>query len=199
MTKKFLHVGCGHQNKSQLKGFNAPDWQEIRFDIDPSVHPDIVGSLTDLSQVGTASVNAVFSSHNIEHLHAHEVPGAIREFHRVLKDDGFVVITCPDLQSVCKAVAEDKLLEPLYVSPAGPISPLDILYGHRGFIAQGNVYMAHKCGFTYSVLLNCFAQGGFVNAYGGARPAAFDLWMIAYKAEAPVERMEAMAQAFFPG
>ena len=46
----------------------------------------------------------------------HEVPIALREFYRVLKEDGMVVITCPDLQSVCEAVVQDKLLEPLYKS-----------------------------------------------------------------------------------
>ena len=44
-----------------------------------------------------ASVDAVFSSHNIEHLYPHEVPLALKEFMRVLKPDGFVLMTCPDL------------------------------------------------------------------------------------------------------
>jgi predicted SAM-dependent methyltransferase len=139
MTKQFLHVGCGPQTKESLKGFNSSDWTEIRFDIDEKVKPDIVGTLTDMSGVETGTMDAVFSSHNIEHLYAHEVVGALKEFNRVLKEDGFVVLTCPDLQSVCEAVANDKLLEPLYISPAGPIAPIDILYGHRGFIANGNI------------------------------------------------------------
>ena len=34
----FLHVGCGPKRKDQTtRGFNSPDWQEIRFDIDASV------------------------------------------------------------------------------------------------------------------------------------------------------------------
>ena len=150
--KTFLHVGCGPQNKSQIKGFNNDNWKEIRFDIDKNVNPDIVGTLTDMKLVETGSLDAVFSSHNIEHIYPHEVQIALKEFYRVLKDDGIVVITCPDLQSVCEAVVKDKLLEPLYESPAGPISPIDILFGHRTFIARGNEYMAHKGGFTYSAL-----------------------------------------------
>jgi len=112
MIKKLLHVGCGSQNKSSLKGFD--DWQEVRFDIDERVKPDIVGTLTDMSAVATASVDAIYSSHNIEHLYAHEVAIALKEFNRVLKSDGFVVLTCPDLQSVCEAVAKDRLLDTLY-------------------------------------------------------------------------------------
>ena len=95
--KSFLHVGCCPQNKSGLKGFNADEWKEIRFDIDESVNPDIQGTLTDMSLVNTSSMDAIYSSHNIEHIFAHEVPIALSEFYRVLKDDGIVVITCPDL------------------------------------------------------------------------------------------------------
>ncbi|KIL97251.1 Methyltransferase type 11 [Paramagnetospirillum magnetotacticum MS-1] len=198
MSRKFLHVGCGPQTKSGLKGFDSDDWQEIRFDIDESVHPDILGTLTDMRQVDSASVDAVYSSHNIEHVFPHEVGMALREFHRVLKDDGFLVITCPDLQSVCEAVVADRLLEPLYDSPAGPISPLDILYGHRGMIAQGNAYMAHKCGFTYSVLDQCLQGAGFANVIGGRRPKSFDLWMMAFKSETAGPKMQSLAPQFLP-
>ena len=124
----FLHVGCGPKRKDQTtRAFNSPDWNELRLDIDPSVQPDIIGTMTDMSALADASVDAIFSSHNIEHLYPHEVPLALAEFKRVLKADGFVVITCPDLQSVCALVAQDKLLEPAYTAPAGPIAPLDIL------------------------------------------------------------------------
>jgi predicted SAM-dependent methyltransferase len=147
----FLHVGCGPKRKDRTTAGFA-DWNELRFDIDESVQPDLVGTMTDMSSVSTESVDAVFSSHNIEHLYPHEVPVALSEFLRVLKPDGFAVITCPDLQAVCALVAEDKLTEPAYTSPAGPIAPLDILYGHRPPMARGNLYMAHRCGFTEKVM-----------------------------------------------
>jgi ubiquinone/menaquinone biosynthesis C-methylase UbiE len=160
--KTFLHVGCGPKRKDQTtRGFNSVDWQELRLDIDEAVNPDIVGTMTDMSGVANASVDAVFSSHNIEHLYPHEVPVALAEFKRVLKPDGFVVITCPDLQSVCALIAEDKLLDAAYTSPAGPIAPLDILYGHRPPMARGNLYMAHRCGFTQKVLTGTLQASGF--------------------------------------
>jgi len=148
-----LHVGCGPKRKDRTTaGFNTPDWTEIRLDIDPAVRPDVTGTMTDMSAVASASVDAVFSSHNIEHLYPHEVPLALAEFRRVLRDDGYAVITCPDLQSVAALVAQDRLTEPAYVSPAGPIAPLDILYGHRAAMQRGNLFMAHRCGFTRKVL-----------------------------------------------
>ena len=195
--KTFLHVGCGNNNKSHLKGFNNDNWKEIRFDIDKDVNPDIVGTLTDMKLVETGSVDAVYSAHNIEHIYPHEVPIALREFHRVLKEDGMVVITCPDLQSVCEAVVQEGLLEPLYDSLTGPISPIDALYGHRGFIAQGKEYMAHKGGFTYSVLNSELYEAGFKVRYGGRSQWGWELTIVAFKQEKSQEEIEKIASPFF--
>ena len=198
MEKSFLHVGCGPQNKQKIKGFSGEEWREIRFDIDPDVEPDIIGSMTDMSAVETASVDALFSSHNIEHLFAHEVPLALSEFNRVLAPDGFAVITCPDVTSVCQAVVDGKFLDPLYESPAGPISAIDILWGHRAAIADGNQYMAHKCGFTLSALKGLMFQAGFKSTFGGARPGAFDLWVIGLKTQISNEDAQALGKVFLP-
>ena len=196
--KTLLHVGCGYLNKSHLKGFNNDNWKEIRFDIDKNVNPDIVGTLTDKKLVETGSVDALYSAHNIEHIYPHQVPIALKEFYRVLKEDGMVVITCPDLQSVCEVVVQDKLLEPLYDSPSGPISPIDTMYGHRGFIAQGKEYMAHKGGFTYSVLNSAFYEAGFKVRIGGRRPETFDLFLVAFKQKKSDEEIIKIAIPFNP-
>ena len=198
--KTFLNVGCGPVNRPKIKGFDNDDWKEIRFDIDENVNPDIVGTLTDMKLVKTGSVDAVYSSHNIEHIYPHEVRIALKEFYRVLKDDGIVVITCPDLQSICEAVVNDKLLEPLYESEEGhPISPIDILFGWRIPIAQGNEYMAHKGGFTYSALNSSFFEVGFKARYGGRIPTnGGDLFLVAFKEELPEEELKKIAIPFFP-
>jgi len=197
--KNFLHVGCGPQTKAHIqKGFNSEQWQEVRFDIDPAVKPDIVGAMTDMSLVATGSMDALYSSHNIEHIFAHEVPVALREFHRVLNPEGFVVITCPDLQTVCEAVAQDKLLESLYVSASGPIAAIDILFGHRASVARGNQHMAHKCGFTFSTLQGAFLDAGFESMIGGRRLAGFDLWLLAYRAPRSEEFLKETGPVYLP-
>jgi len=124
---------------------------------------------------------------------------ALKEFHRVLKKDGMVVIECPDLQSTCESVVNDKLLDPLYHTEAGaPITPLDIIYGHVGLIAQGNKFMAHKCGFTYSTLLKEFIDAGFNKYIGGRRLAGFDLFLVACKGEKSDEDLNKLASEFLP-
>lgn len=196
----FLHVGCGPKRKDRTtSGFNTPDWIEQRLDIDASVSPDIVGTMTDMSAVPDASVDAVFSSHNIEHLYPHEVPVALAEFKRVLKTDGFVVVTCPDLQSVCELVAQDKLTEPAYTSPAGPIAPVDILYGFRPSMEKGNLFMAHRCGFTKKVLTGTFQGAGFVTVAALRRTSPyFELWAVASLRQRSDDEMRSLAAAHFP-
>src|SRR5262249_28423134 len=109
------------------------------------------------------SVDGVWSSHNLEHLYAHEVPLALREFHRVLKPGGVVLITLPDLQQAAAFVARGNLEGVLYTSPAGPISAIDVLFGHRASVERGNVFMAHKTGFTAQTLAQKLHDAGFVN------------------------------------
>lgn len=200
MTKTFLHVGCGGARKeSTTAAFAGPDWREIRLDIDPNTQPDIIGTTTDMSEVETGSVDAIFSSHNIEHLYAHEVPMALHEFLRVLRPGGFAVITCPDLQPVAALIAADKLTEPAYISAAGPIAPLDILYGHRPSIAAGNHYMAHKCGFTKKVLGATLMECGFRHAATAERGAPhFDLWALATKGAMLDADIRELAAQHFP-
>lgn len=193
--KKFLHVGCGPARKPHVAAcFQPDDWREIRLDIDPDAAPDIVASMLDMAAVPDAAVDGVYSSHNIEHLQPHEVAVALGEFRRVLKDDGWLVLTCPDLEPVCRAVAEGRLLEPLYVSPAGPIAPLDILYGHRPALAAGNGFMAHRTGFTLPTLLAAPQAAGFAATIGAARPAAFDLWAVACPTAQPEAALRAMLE-----
>jgi len=199
IMRKFLHVGCGYKTKSATtRAFNTTDWTEIRFDIDESVNPDVTGTMTNMSAVETGSVDAIYSSHNIEHLYPHEVDVALAEFHRVLTNDGFVVVTCPDLQSVCRLVSEDKLLEPAYTSRAGPISPIDMLYGHRTAMAAGNLYMSHRSGFTQKTLVGTFRHAGFKSVAGARREAHFDLFCLASKNEIGDEAVVNLAKEHFP-
>jgi predicted SAM-dependent methyltransferase len=156
--------------------------------------------MTDMSAVASESVNAIFSSHNIEHLYPHEVPVALKEFLRVLKPEGFAVITCPDLQSVCALVAQDKLTDAAYSAPAGPIAPLDMLYGHRPQMAAGNLDMADCCGFTQKVLDGTLRSCGFqtVASMARGRTPFFDLWVPASKSTRREEAMRALAGEHFP-
>lgn len=200
MSKKFLHVGCGINTKANTTAaFATNEWQEIRYDIDPAVEPDIVGSMLDMQGIDDGTMDAIYSSHNIEHLYPHQVPVALAEFKRVLGADGYAVITCPDLQSIAELVAEDKLTDVAYVSPAGPIAAIDMLYGYRPALQQGNDFMAHKCGFTAKVMTATLTNCGFKSIASARRPAPhFDLWALACVEEIAEDSLLALAKAHFP-
>jgi ubiquinone/menaquinone biosynthesis C-methylase UbiE len=179
-VRTVLHVGCGQYNPNNLhKIFRNEKWREIRFDIDPLVKPDIVGNMTHMDSIPAASVDAIWSSHNIEHLYWHDVLVAFKEFQRVLKPDGFVYITLPDIQAVAKHVAEGNLEDPLYESPSGPICAIDILYGHRPSLSQGYYFMAHKTGFTPKTLKYRLQEAGFQDVQ--VESEKFNLWAVGYK------------------
>jgi SAM-dependent methyltransferase len=195
---QLLHVGCGPQNKASLKGFSGSEWNEVRYDIDPKVNPDVLGDLVDMSVLESLSFDAVYSSHNIEHVFPHEVDLVLESFYRVLKPNGFVVLTCPDLQKVAEAVAHDRLTEILYESPAGPITPLDVIYGHTGFLQKGQTFMAHKTGFTYKTLRAAFQRTGFRLTLGGRFEDTYALWILAFKGDKSQSEMVELAGKFFP-
>ena len=144
---KVLHAGCGQEP--------LPAWlsgEEVRLDIDPGVFPDIVAPLTDLGEIG--KYHAIYCSHTLEHLYPHQVKKALSEFKRVLHDGGIVIIIVPDLENVSP---DDTVI---YVSPAGPITGLDMYYGKTEFV-ETNEYMSHKTGFTSKTLRKALEGAGF--------------------------------------
>lgn len=180
--KIILHVGCGSPNPERLHQlFLGPEWKEVRLDIDSCVQPDIVASIADMNVVPSQCADAIYSSHNLEHLYPHEVSMALREFLRVLKLTGFALISLPDIQAVAELIVADKLDEPAYQSPAGPIAPLDILYGHRASMSRGNLFMAHKTGFSAKTLCQSIIHAGFAWVKVTRDKKNFNLWAKAYK------------------
>jgi predicted SAM-dependent methyltransferase len=195
--KTLLNVGCGHSNISELKGFNSDIWKEIRLDIDETVKPDLVGSITDMNIVETGSIDAIHSAYSLDHIYAHEIPIALREFYRVLNDDGIAIVRCPDIQTICEVIAQDKLHEPLYESPIGPIYPTDILFGNRKQIASGKNYLTKKVGFTYSVLNQTFGEAGFKARYGGRMLSSGGaLVLVAFKQKKSEDEIKKIANPF---
>ena len=157
-----LHVGCGVPNPNKLHpDFRGADWRELRLDIDRDVRPDVVGTIVDLSNVPPASVDAVWSSHNIEHIHAHEVPLALQGFFRVLRPGGVAVIATPDLVWAAQQIVRGNLEDGVLTSELGDITPLDIVYGHGGSIEGGNDFMMHNTGFSAKSLARRLREAGF--------------------------------------
>ncbi len=150
VPRRVLHVGCG--------GEQLPSWldgvEEIRLDISPEAKPDIVASILDMGEIG--QFEGVYSSHVLEHVYPHEAPVALSEFMRVLVPGGACIAIVPDLTDVRPTE------EVVYVSPGGPVTGLDMIYGFRKLISS-MPHMAHHNGFIAPTLHAAFAAAGFVN------------------------------------
>lgn len=178
--KIVLHIGCGEPNPEKLhKRFRGDDWFELRLDINPDVKPHIISDMTDMNMLPDNSVDALWSSHNIEHLYPHIVPMAFKEFFRVIKPEGCLLVTMPDIQTVAAHVAHGNLEDPIYESPAGPIAALDIMYGLRRSVAKGNYFMSHKTAFTAKTLAKYLREAGFSNVV--VSRDWIDLWAMGHK------------------
>lgn len=178
-----LHVGCGPAYEDNLHDrFRTAAWRELRLDLDPRVEPDIVGDITDMRAVPSASVDAVWSSHNVEHVYAYLVPRMLAEFLRVLSPGGELLITTPDLQRAAERIASGRLEDPLYDSDAGPVTPLDMVYGHGKEIGRGFEQMAHRTGYTAHTLTRKLTDAGFVDVRVRRGRLDFALWAEARRA-----------------
>ena len=110
-----------------------------------------------MTSVDDNSFDAIYSSHNIEHIFPHDI-WYLKEFEG-FEDDGFN-FTCPDIKAVYALIGEGKVAEKLYTSPAGDVSPW-MYYMVLVSLASGHTYMAHKNGFTSESLSAQISNANF--------------------------------------
>lgn len=158
-----LNVGFGGhfiKNMSYIDEFAG--MREITLDIDNKHNPDIIADVNNLSHIPDNYVNCVYTSHMIEHIDYFKVSPVLKELLRICKLGGFVRVITPNLQSIAKQIVSGDLLSTVYDSSSGPISALDIIYGHRPSVHQHRVdFMRHKTGFTKQVFEHIATENNF--------------------------------------
>lgn len=185
--KKVLNVG-GNSKEIPLPPQYA-GFEHLLLDIDASLMPDVVCDARQLTTLHPNQFDAVYCSHNLEHYYRHDVSKVLAGFQHVLKEDGFAHIIVPDIQEVMRTTLERGLdiEDVLYVSPAGPIMVLDVLYGYTVEIERsGHDFFAHKTGFTQKSLVKALEDAGFAKIYSAA--AGLEVRALAFK-RAPSEEM----------
>jgi SAM-dependent methyltransferase len=162
----------------------------VHLDVDADNRPDIIADVRDLSALADASFDAVHLAHLLEHFPLWEVDGVLAELRRVLRSGGFVEVRVPHVEAVFRAILHGRAIdEPLYESGIGPITPLDVLYGHASTVRDGNAWMAHRTAFTPALLRAAFERANLevelLQPTGGME---FELCGIARKlADAPTD------------
>lgn len=94
-----LHLGCGN---IRLDGF-------INIDIRQTSATDRVTDITNLAEFSDNSVDMIYSSHCLEHFSFRIVPDILREWNRVLKKGGELVVRVPDFDILVNAYLKSHL------------------------------------------------------------------------------------------
>lgn len=127
------------------------DWKI--FDIENRPEVDFIGNASDLSQFEDNSLEAIYASHVLEHFY-HGYNGelilTLKEWYRVLKPQGKLYISVPDLKILCWL-----FLHPNFF-PMEKLHIMRIMFG-----GQTNEYDVHKVGFDFDILTLYLNEVGF--------------------------------------
>ena len=147
---KKLNLGCGDK---LLEGY-------INVDVAPSrrgLEPDVLCDLHELSPFENESIDEILSVHVIEHFWRWEVIDILKEWRRVLKPGGQLILECPNLQSACERFLENPE-EHAKPNEAGQ-QTMWVFYGDP---AWKDPLMIHRWGYTPKSLASVLLEAGFV-------------------------------------
>jgi SAM-dependent methyltransferase len=156
-----LNLGCGDKI---LDGY-------VNVDVAPSRagrKPDVLCDLHRLEPFASDSADEILAVHVVEHFWRWEVVDILREWVRVLKPGGKMILECPNLISACQELLKD----PDRLSGPGPEGQRSmwVFYGDP---AWKDPLMIHRWGYTPLSLAQVMAQAGLVDLR--REPAQFKL------------------------
>lgn len=157
-----LNLGCGDKI---LPGYVNVDVAESRA----GKKPDVICDLRELgSSFEEGSADEILSVHVIEHFWRWEALEVLREWGRILRPGGKMILECPNLLSACEA---------LLANPDAGAMPgkegqrtMWVFYGDP---AWQDPLMVHRWGYTPRSLAQLMAEAGLVNVR--QEPAQFKL------------------------
>ena len=95
-----LNLGCGDKI---LPGYVNVDVVQARA----GKRPDVICDLHDLAPFADASADEILSVHVVEHFWRWEIRDVLREWARVLKPGGRLIVECPNIHSACEAFLQN--------------------------------------------------------------------------------------------
>jgi SAM-dependent methyltransferase len=189
---RVLNVGSGGRG-SQMPQIYA-NWDVVWLDLNPTFQPDLLMDARDLGTLEPGQFDAVFSSHCLEHIYPHELRAVIHGMWHVLKADGFVDISVPNIGRLLELVHERglDLDSHVYDSPGGPICVRDMIWGysrHQEYTHRPELNL-HKNGFSQRTLGQLLINSDFPAAYMVSND--LDLRVIGFKQPPGNERLVAL-------
>ena len=156
-----LNLGCGDKI---LPGYVNVDVAAARA----GQKPDVICDLRRLEPFASESVDEVLSVHVIEHFWRWEALDVLREWLRLLKPGGTMILECPNLATACAELLKD----PDGLCGPGPEAQrtMWVLYGDPRW---RDPLMVHRWGYTPASLRRLMEEAGMVNVR--QEPAQFKL------------------------
>lgn len=160
-TVRRLNLGCGDKI---LEGYVNVDVAASRA----GRRPDVLCDLHKLEPFESDSCDEVMAIHVVEHFYRWEVIDVLREWLRVLKPGGRMILECPNLLTACQMV----LANPQAAAGPGPEGQRSmwVLYGDP---AWRDPLMCHRWNYTPDSLRAVMQEAGLVNVR--QEPAQFKL------------------------
>ena len=156
-----LNLGCGDKI---LAGY-------VNVDVAPSragKKPDVLCDLHRLESFEDGTADEILAVHVVEHFWRWEVVDVLREWARVLKPGGSMILECPNLLSACQQF----LADPEAFSGPGPEGQrtMWVLYGDPRW---RDPLMVHRWGYTPRSLARIMDEAGLAEIR--QEPAQFKL------------------------
>jgi len=128
-----LHLGCGDRH---FEGY-------VNIDLRKTRATDLVCDIIKLPYPNDSS-EFLEIYHVVEHIPRHDLPKALREWHRILMDKGKLIIECPDFDKAVKEYIE------------GNEKRIDNIFGLQRFNGD-----AHYYGYNFKSLAKLLREAGF--------------------------------------
>ena len=156
-----LNLGCGDKI---LPGYINVDVAASRA----GKRPDVLCDLHALTPFEDNSAEEILSVHVVEHFWRWEVVGVLKEWIRVLKPGGLMILECPNLKSACEMFLSDPDLHARQ-GPEGQRT-MWVFYGDPSW---RDPLMVHRWGYTPQSLAAVMEEAGLVRIR--QEPAQFKL------------------------
>lgn len=157
-----LYIGCGPwpyhpQHLVVLK--NIEEWTLVdKFVDEPGVEQ---WDGRTLDEVPYSSVEAIYSSHTLEHFEHRLIPQVLKTWYKKLRPGGELTLNVPDLNWAARLLRKLDSGLPInryYNQYAGEHGVLSIFYGSQSHDGE-----YHKSGYTRVYLQKLLEQAGFMN------------------------------------
>ena len=128
-------------------GFGGVKYAPEYIGVDPYFEGAEVKAFADKLPYKDNSVDEIYCSHVLEHVAKLEVIPTLKEWHRVLKPQGKLILRVPDLVWCCERWLK-------YQTTGWE---MDIIFGNQG--REGEF---HKTGFNKGIMMNYLKESGFI-------------------------------------